>query len=118
MSEDNVRQKLVKLVTSLVRSDLSFQDRMSHIVFVSKTDSFLYEESIERGEQGDKLRDLYMTEGLVWIHPLFMGHTVIWYTEESKVCSVDSLTKEEMLLVIGKQREYVKKLWDRRIVIS
>lgn len=118
MTDDNVRQKLVKLVVGLVRPDLSFQDRMSHVVFVSIADSFLYEESIERGEQGDKLRDLYMTEGLVWVHPLFMGHTVIWYAEETKLCSIESLTKEEMLIVIGKQRDYVKTLYDRRVVIQ
>lgn len=111
--EDGIKQKLIRLVTLA-----PYEDRTkTHVLFVSIDDSYLFEDAIERGELGDKSRELYMVEGLRFVYPLFMGYTVFWYSNNTKFCLIDNLTKEELLLLIDKQKEHIKLLYNRRVVI-
>lgn len=113
-TEEHIRLKLVSLVQAIMKSETSYEDRMKYVMFVSIADSILYEEAIDRGESGYTLRDIYMTEGLIWVHPFFYGHTVFWYASETKFCHVSDLSREELLAVIDKQSEYLKKAYDNR----
>lgn len=115
---EHVRQRLVRLVQSVIRQDMSYEERMRHVIFVSYTDSSEYEEYLSAGGGGEKLRDLYMTEGLNWVHPLFFGHTVFWYAPKTKISKLEDLSRDELLAVIDKQKSHLKVLYDRRVVIK
>lgn len=114
MSDQPIRLKLINRVRSLISQDISYEDRSKYILFVSVADSLLYEEVIERGDNGARIRDQYMTEGLSWVHPFFYGHTVFWYAPTTKLCPVSDLSKEELIDLVGKQRELLKRAYENR----